>query len=101
MTALIDGVKLKIFWKICKTNIILLLTISVSYIYVLYKALMFSVLMFQLQCAVQSGFRNSGISLGKKGKIIVVCKILGFSYQEGRVGIPLTSSTLPHLLCLS
>ncbi|XP_052071987.1 tRNA wybutosine-synthesizing protein 3 homolog [Mytilus californianus] len=24
-----------------------------------------------LQCAVQSGFRNSGISLGKKGKIIV------------------------------
>jgi hypothetical protein len=44
---------------------------------------MFSVLMFQLQCAVQSGFRNSGISLGKKGKIIVVCKILGVSYQEG------------------
>lgn len=26
----------------------------------------------QLSCAVASGFRNSGISLGNKGKIIVV-----------------------------
>ena len=38
--------------------------------------------LFQMQVAVGSGFRNSGISCGKKGKIVVVChgQLVGFRF---------------------
>ena len=41
-------------------------------------------LIFQMQVALSSGFRNSGISYGKKGKILVVgLKSLGSSRSRG------------------
>ena len=47
--------------------------------------------LFQMQVAVGSGFRNSGISCGKKGKIVVVCKLSGS--KEAKYSSPGCTST--------